>query len=69
MHGGVARRCEPGCSAGTGVYGRRLTVAMAQSKLDDEHKLKTPVKRLEPGTTIKAGLVCVSLNAADPGFD
>jgi ribonuclease J len=36
------------------VYGRRLTVAMAKSKLD-EHKLKTPVKQLEPGTTAKAG--------------
>ena len=30
------------------VYGRRLTVAMARSKLD-EHKLKTPVEQLEPG--------------------
>jgi ribonuclease J len=36
------------------VYGRRLTVAMAQSKLD-EHKLTTPVERLEPGTTVTAG--------------
>ncbi len=36
------------------VYGRRLTAAMAKSKLD-EHKLKTPVKRLEPGTTVTAG--------------
>ncbi len=42
------------------IYGRRLTVAMAQSKLD-EHKLKTPVKRLEPGTTIKAGPFGVEL--------
>ena len=36
------------------VYGRRLTVAMAKAKLD-EHKLKTPVKRLEPGEKVKAG--------------
>ena len=42
------------------IYGRRLTVAMAQSKLD-EHKLKTPIKRLEPGTTIKAGPFSVEL--------
>jgi ribonuclease J len=36
------------------VYGRRLTVAMARSKLD-EHKLRTPVKQLEPGQRAKAG--------------
>ncbi len=36
------------------VYGRRLTVAMAKSKLD-EHKLSTPVRRLEPGTQASAG--------------
>ncbi|MEX2448886.1 MAG: ribonuclease J [Solirubrobacterales bacterium] len=36
------------------VYGRRLTVAMAKSKLA-EHKLKTPVKLLEPGKKVKAG--------------
>jgi ribonuclease J len=36
------------------VYGRRLTVAMAKSKLA-EHKLSPPVKRLEPGNTVKAG--------------
>ena len=36
------------------VYGRRLTAAMAKSKLD-EHKLKTQVKRLEPGTRVTAG--------------
>jgi ribonuclease J len=36
------------------IYGRRLTAAMAQSKLD-EHKLKTRVKQLEPGTVVKAG--------------
>ena len=42
------------------VYGRRLTAAMAQSKLD-EHKLRTPVKRLEPGTTIKAGPFSIEL--------
>ena len=42
------------------IYGRRLTVAMAQSKLD-EHKLKTPIERLEPGTIIKAGPFSVEL--------
>ncbi|MDP9436372.1 MAG: ribonuclease J [Actinomycetota bacterium] len=36
------------------VYGRRLTVAMAKSKLD-EHKLSSPVRRLEPGTQASAG--------------
>jgi ribonuclease J len=36
------------------VYGRRLTVAMARSKLG-EHKLKTPVKQLEPGKQVTAG--------------
>ena len=36
------------------IYGRRLTAAMAQSKLD-EHKLKTRVKQLEPGRAVKAG--------------
>jgi ribonuclease J len=36
------------------IYGRRLTVAMTQSKLD-EHKLTTPVERLEPGQLVKAG--------------
>ncbi len=36
------------------VYGRRLTVAMAKSKLA-EHKLKTPVQQLEPGKVTKAG--------------
>ena len=36
------------------VYGRRLTVAMAQSKLD-EHRLGTPVKQLEPRATVSAG--------------
>ena len=36
------------------VYGRRLTAAMVKSKLD-EHKLKTPVERLEPGNAVKAG--------------
>jgi ribonuclease J len=36
------------------VYSRRLTVAMAKSKLD-EHRLKTPVKQVEPGQVIQAG--------------
>jgi len=36
------------------VYGRRLTVAMARSKLD-EHRLDTRVERLEPGRTVPAG--------------
>ena len=36
------------------VYGRRLTVAMAKSKLA-EHKLQVPVEQVEPGRTIKAG--------------
>ncbi len=36
------------------VYGRRLTVAMARSKLD-EHKLKTPVEQLEPGQRKRLG--------------
>ena len=42
------------------IYGRRLTAAMAQSKLD-EHKLTTPIKRVEPGTTIKAGPFSIEL--------
>jgi ribonuclease J len=36
------------------IYGRRLTVAMAKSKLD-EHRLKTPVQQLEPGEAVTAG--------------
>jgi len=36
------------------VYGRRLTAAMAKSKLD-EHRLPTRVERLEPGDTVAAG--------------
>jgi ribonuclease J len=36
------------------VYGRRLTAAMAQSKLD-EHKLKTRVQRLDSSKVVKAG--------------
>src|SRR4051794_10206907 len=35
------------------VYGRRLTVAMAKSKLA-EHSLETNVKQLDPGKTMKA---------------
>ena len=36
------------------VFGRRLTMAMARSKLA-EHKLKTRVEELEPGKVVKAG--------------
>ncbi|MEX2194141.1 MAG: ribonuclease J [Thermoleophilaceae bacterium] len=36
------------------IYGRRLTAAMARSKLD-EHRQKCPVKRLEPGAPVTAG--------------
>ena len=36
------------------VYGRRLTAAMARSKLE-EHKIKTKVTQLEPGEVVKAG--------------
>lgn len=36
------------------VYGRRLTAAMAKSKLD-EHRLPVPVERLEPGREVTAG--------------
>lgn len=36
------------------IYGRRLTVAMAKSKLD-EHKLDTTVTQLEPGKVVQAG--------------
>lgn len=36
------------------IYGRRLTIAMAKSKLD-EHKIKTRTKRLEPGKAVQAG--------------
>lgn len=36
------------------VYGRRLTMAMAKSKLD-EHKLHTKVTQLEPGKVVQAG--------------
>jgi ribonuclease J len=36
------------------VYSRRLTVAMAKSKLA-EHKLQTPVKQVETGKVVKAG--------------
>ena len=39
---------ELGADAVPVVYGRRLTVAMAQSKLD-EHQLRTRVEQLEPG--------------------
>jgi ribonuclease J len=42
------------------IYGRRLTVAMAKSKLD-EHKLKTPVTQLEPGTKVDAGPFTIEL--------
>ena len=36
------------------VYSRRLTVEMAKSKLA-EHRLKVPVKQVEPGKIIQAG--------------
>ncbi|HSC62581.1 MAG TPA: ribonuclease J [Caldimonas sp.] len=36
------------------VYGRRLTVAMAKSKLE-EHKLHTKATQLDPGTVVHAG--------------
>jgi ribonuclease J len=36
------------------ILGRRLTAAMAQSKLD-EHKLKAEVERVEPGERVTAG--------------
>ncbi len=36
------------------VYGRRLTAAMARSKLE-EHKIKTKVTQLEPGEVVRAG--------------
>ena len=42
------------------IYGRRLTAAMAQSKLD-EHKLNTPIKRVEPGAPFKAGPFSIEL--------
>jgi ribonuclease J len=42
------------------VYGRRLTIAMAKSKLD-EHKIKTPVRRLEPGSGVTAGPFTIEL--------
>ena len=36
------------------IYGRRLTVAMAESKLE-EHKLHPTLTVLDPGTVVKAG--------------
>ncbi len=36
------------------VYGRRLTAAMARSKFD-EHKIKTRVEEVEPGTRVRMG--------------
>jgi len=42
------------------VYGRRLTVAMARSKLA-EHKLDTKVEQLEPGTVVTAGPFAIEL--------
>ena len=42
------------------VYGRRLTVAMARSKLA-EHKLDTKVEQLEPGKTVTAGPFAIEL--------
>jgi mRNA degradation ribonuclease J1/J2 len=49
---GVLGKFGPG--ALPAVYGRRLTAAMAQSKLD-EHKLRTRVKQLETGKVVQAG--------------
>src|SRR3990170_6097891 len=45
---------ELGSDAVPVVYGRRLTMAMAQSKLD-EHDLDTRVEQLEPGELRTAG--------------
>ena len=45
---------ELGADAVPVVYGRRLTVAMAQSKLD-EHQLRTRVEQVEPGELRTAG--------------
>jgi ribonuclease J len=45
---------ELGADAVPVVYGRRLTAAMARSKLD-EHKIKTKVTELEPGDVVQAG--------------
>ena len=42
------------------VYGRRLTVAMARSKLA-EHKLDTQVKQLDTGTKVKVGAFQIEL--------
>ncbi len=45
---------ELGPDAVPAIYGRRLTAAMAKSKLD-EHKLRTAVTQVEPGETHRAG--------------
>jgi ribonuclease J len=42
------------------VYGRQLTIAMAKSKLD-EHRLQTPLERLEPGAEVTAGPFTIEL--------
>jgi ribonuclease J len=42
------------------VYARRLTAAMASSKFD-EHKITTPVTRLEPGEVVDAGPFTIEL--------
>ena len=42
------------------VYGRQLTVAMAKSKLD-EHRLRNPVHRVDPGTSLTLGPFDVEL--------
>ena len=48
----VLRRLGP--DAVPVIYGRRLTMEMAKAKLD-EHKLTPKIKRLEPGSKVKAG--------------
>jgi ribonuclease J len=42
------------------IFGRRLTAAMAQSKLD-EHKLSHKIERVEPGETVEAGPFAIEL--------
>ncbi len=42
------------------IYGRRLTVAMARSKLE-EHRLKPSIKAIEPGKVVQAGPFAIEL--------
>ena len=51
---------ELGADAVPVVYGRRLTVAMVKSKLE-EHKLDTPVRQLDPGVVTRAGPFAIEL--------